>query len=48
MVLGGKVQLITINVHGNLHVPLVSKNPYDIRAWNGKVDEYIVGVFDFD
>jgi len=48
MVIGGKVQLITINVHGNLPVPLVSKNPYDIRAWNGKVDEYIVGVFDFD
>jgi len=25
----------------------VSKNPNDILAWNKKVDEYIVGVFDF-
>jgi hypothetical protein len=43
----GKVQLVIIDVLGNLHVPFVSKNPYDIHAWNRKVDEYIGGVFDF-
>jgi hypothetical protein len=47
MVLSGKVQLITIDVHGNLPIPLVSKIPDDIHAWNWKVDGYIVGVFDF-
>jgi hypothetical protein len=25
----------------------ISRNPYDIPAWNRKVDEYIGGVFDF-
>jgi hypothetical protein len=43
----GNVQLVFANVLGNLHVPLISKNPNDILAWNKKVDEYIVGVFDF-
>jgi hypothetical protein len=43
----GKVQLVFTNVLGNLFVPLVSKNLDDILAWNKKVNEYIVGVFDF-
>ncbi len=43
----GKVQLVSIDVFGNLLVPLVSRNPDDILVWNMKVDEYIVGVFDF-
>jgi hypothetical protein len=47
MNLSGKVQLVFANVHGNLHVPFISKNLDDILAWNKKVDEYIVGVFDF-
>jgi len=42
----GKVQLVFANVLGNLHVPLISKNPNDILAWNKEVNEYIVGVFD--
>jgi hypothetical protein len=47
MNLGGKVQLVIVNVLGNLHVIFVSRNPYDIHAWNWKVDEYIDVVFDF-
>jgi hypothetical protein len=47
MNLGGKVQLVIVNVLGNLHVLLVSRNPYDIPTWNQKVDEYIDVVFDF-
>jgi hypothetical protein len=43
----GKVQLIFVNIPINLLVPLVSRNLDDIFAWNKKVDEYIVGVFDF-
>ncbi len=43
----GKVQLVFIDVLGNLFVPIVSRNPDDIPVWNMKIDEYIVGVFDF-
>jgi hypothetical protein len=43
----GKVQLIFVDVLGNLLVPLISRNPNDIPTWNRKVDEYIVKVFDF-
>ncbi len=35
----GKVELVFVDVLGNLHVPLMSKNLYDILAWNKKVDE---------
>jgi hypothetical protein len=34
MNLGGKVQLVIVDVPGNFHVPLVSKNSNDILAWN--------------
>ncbi len=47
MNLSGKLQLVFANVLGNLHVPLISRNLDDILAWNKKIDEYIVGVFDF-
>jgi len=47
MNLGGKVQLVIVDVHGNLHVPFVSRNPNDIHVWNQKVDEYITIIFDF-
>jgi hypothetical protein len=43
----GKVQLVFIDILGNLPIPLVSKNPDDMLAWNKKVDEYIARVFDF-
>jgi hypothetical protein len=43
----GKVQLVFANVPRNLFVPLISKNLDDILAWNKKVNEYIVEVFDF-
>jgi hypothetical protein len=43
----GKVQLVFVDIPRNLSIPLVSKNPNDIHAWNRKVDEYIVGLFDF-
>jgi hypothetical protein len=43
----GKVQLVFVNIPINLLVPLMSMNLDDILAWNKKVDEYIVGVFDF-
>ncbi len=43
----GKVQLIFIDVLGNFPIPLMSKDPNDIPAWNKKVDEYIIGVFLF-
>ncbi len=42
MNVGGKVQLVIANVIGN-----ISNNPFDILAWNQKVDAYIVTVFDF-
>jgi hypothetical protein len=35
------------NIIRNLFVPFISRNPNDILAWNKKVDEYIIGVFDF-
>jgi hypothetical protein len=44
---GGKVQLVTTNVPRNLLIPLISKKPNDTPMWNKKVNEYIVGVFDF-
>jgi hypothetical protein len=47
MNLSGELQLAFANVPGNLHVPLISRNLDDILAWNKKIDEYIVGVFDF-
>jgi hypothetical protein len=43
----GKVHLVFANVPRNLLVRLVSKNTDDILMWNKKVNEYIVGVFDF-
>jgi hypothetical protein len=43
----GKVQLVFVNIPRKLLVPFVSKNLDDIPAWNKKVDQYIVGVFDF-
>ncbi len=43
----GKVQLFFANIPRNLLVPLMSRNLDDIPKWNKKVDEYIVGVFDF-
>jgi hypothetical protein len=43
----GKVQLVITNISRNLPIPLVSKNLDDILAWNQKVDEYIVAIFDF-
>jgi hypothetical protein len=43
----GKVQLVFADIPKNPHVPFVFKNPNDIHAWNKKVDEYIVRVFDF-
>jgi hypothetical protein len=42
-----KVQLVFANIPKNFHVPLISRNLDDIPMWNKKVDEYIVGVFDF-
>jgi hypothetical protein len=42
----GKVQLVFANIPRNLLVPLLSRN-VDVFTWNKKVDEYIVGVFDF-
>jgi len=47
MNLGGKVQLVIVDVSGNLYVPFISKNISNIHAWNWKVDEYIVAIFDF-
>ncbi len=47
MNLGGTVQFIFANVLGNLPIPLISNKRNDILMWNKKVDEYIVGVFDF-
>jgi hypothetical protein len=47
MNLSGKVLLVFANTPKNLLVLLMSKNPDDILAWNKKVDDYIVGVFDF-
>jgi hypothetical protein len=44
---GGKVQLVIVDAHGNLHVPLISRNPNDIHVWNQKVSEYITTPFDF-
>jgi hypothetical protein len=43
----GKVQLVFVDIFRNLPIPFVSKNPNDIHVWNMKVDEYLVGVFDF-
>ncbi len=43
----GKVQLVFVDELRNLLVPLVSRNLDNILVWNNKVDEYIVGVFDF-
>ncbi len=43
----GKIQLVFANVLANLFVPLMFKNPDGILAWNKKVNEYIIGVFDF-
>ncbi len=34
-------------VLGNLFIPLISKKPNDVPMSNKKVNEYIVGVFDF-
>jgi hypothetical protein len=34
MNLGGKVQLVITDVLGNLLIPLVSRNPNYILAWN--------------
>jgi len=42
-----KVQFIFVNIPINLLVLLVSRNLDDILEWNKKVDEYIVGIFDF-
>jgi hypothetical protein len=39
MNLGGKVQLVVVDVLGNLCVPFVSKILSNIHAWNWKVDE---------
>jgi hypothetical protein len=47
MNLGGKVQLVIVVVLGNLRVPFVSKNLSNILAWNWKVGEYNVAIFDF-
>jgi hypothetical protein len=47
MNLSGKVQLVFEDILKNLLGPLVSRNVGDIPMWNKKVDEYIVGVFDF-
>jgi hypothetical protein len=47
MNLGGKVQLVIVDAPRNLHVPFISRNPDDIHAWNQKVDEYIIAIFDF-
>jgi hypothetical protein len=47
MNLGGKVQLVIVDVSGNLYVPFISKNISNIHAHNWKVDEYIVAIFDF-
>jgi hypothetical protein len=47
MNLGGKVQLVIANVLGNLYVLFVSNSLSNIPAWNWKVDEYIVAIFDF-
>ncbi len=43
----GKIQLVFANIPRNLLVPLMSRNLNDIHPWNKKVDENIVGVFDF-
>jgi hypothetical protein len=43
----GKVQLVFVDKLGNLLVLFVSRNLDNILVWNNKVDEYIVGVFDF-
>jgi hypothetical protein len=34
MKLGGKVQLVIVDIPGNLLVPLISRNPNDIPMWN--------------
>jgi hypothetical protein len=34
---GGKVQLVITEILGNLLIPLISKNPNDILAWNWKI-----------
>jgi hypothetical protein len=47
MNLGAKVQLVIIDIPRNLNVPFVSRNPFDILAWNRKVNEYITTIFDF-
>jgi hypothetical protein len=47
MNLGAKVQLVIIDILGNLTIPFVSRNPFDIIAWNRKVNEYIAAIFDF-
>jgi hypothetical protein len=47
MNLGAKVQLVIIVILGNLIVPFVSRNPFDILAWNWKVNKYIATIFDF-
>jgi hypothetical protein len=47
MNLSGKVQFVFANILGYLPIPFISKKPNDIPMWNKKVDEYIVGVFDF-
>jgi hypothetical protein len=44
---GGKVELVIIDVLGNLPIPLISKNLDDIPSYNWKVDEYIIAIFDF-
>jgi hypothetical protein len=43
----GKVQLVFVDKLGNLLVLFMSQNLDYILVWNNKVDEYIVGVFDF-
>jgi hypothetical protein len=42
MNLNGKVQLVFVDIPRNLPIPLISKNPNDIHAWNRKVDEYML------
>jgi len=44
---GGKVQLVIVDVLRNLPIIFILKNPFDILAYNWKVDEYIATIFDF-
>jgi hypothetical protein len=47
MNLGGKVQLVIVDIFRILPIPFVSKDLDDSLAWNWMVGEYIVVVFDF-